>query len=67
VDNWNADFTQDTAADVPASSINTLGKDLVDPDKYMLPFEVASLLLMAAMIGAVLVVNPGKEDENGDS
>jgi NADH-quinone oxidoreductase subunit J len=67
VDNWNADFTQDTAVDVPANSINTLGKDLVDPDKYMLPFEVASLLLMAAMIGAVLVVNPGKEDENGDS
>jgi NADH:ubiquinone oxidoreductase subunit 6 (subunit J) len=67
VHHWNADFTQDTAAQVPASSINTLGKDLVDPDKYMLPFEVASLLLMAAMIGAVLIVNPGKEEENSDS
>ncbi len=66
VDNWNADFTQEDAVDVPANSINTLGEDLVDPDKYMLPFEVASLLLMAAMIGAVLIVNPGKEDENSD-
>jgi NADH:ubiquinone oxidoreductase subunit 6 (subunit J) len=37
---------------------------LVDPDKYMLPFEVASLLLMAAMIGAVLIVNPGKEEDS---
>ena len=67
VHHWNADFTQDTAVNVPASSINTLGKDLVDPDKYMLPFEVASLLLMAAMIGAVLIVNPGKEEEQSDS
>jgi NADH:ubiquinone oxidoreductase subunit 6 (subunit J) len=67
VHNWNAKFTQDTAVDVPANSINTLGEDLVDPDKYMLPFEVASLLLMAAMIGAVLIVNPGKEEEQSDS
>jgi NADH-quinone oxidoreductase subunit J len=61
VKNWNADFTQKDAVSVPADSIYTLGEDLVDPDKYMLPFEVASLLLMAAMIGAVLLVNPGKD------
>jgi NADH-quinone oxidoreductase subunit J len=60
VDDWNADFTQEDAAAVPADSIYTLGEDLVDPDRYMLPFEVASLLLMAAMIGAVLLVSPGK-------
>jgi NADH-quinone oxidoreductase subunit J len=62
VNHWNADFTQEDAVAVPADSIYTLGKDLVDPDKYMLPFEVASLLLMAAMIGAVLLVNPGKDE-----
>ncbi len=67
VDDWNADFTQEDAADVPADSITTLGEDLVDPDKYMLPFEVASLLLMAAMIGAVLLVNPGKEERTAIS
>ena len=33
----------------------------------MLPFEVASLLLMAAMIGAVLLVNPGKEEQTAIS
>jgi NADH-quinone oxidoreductase subunit J len=64
IKHWNADFTQKDAIAVPANSINTLGKDLVDPDKYMLPFEVASLLLMAAMIGAVLLVNPGRDGKS---
>jgi NADH-quinone oxidoreductase subunit J len=63
VDGWNADFTEDHPASVPADSIQTLGKQFVDPDKYMLPFEVASVLLMAAMIGAVLLVHPGKDEE----
>jgi NADH-quinone oxidoreductase subunit J len=66
VNNWSvADFTQEEADDVPADSVTTLGKDLVDPDRYMLPFEVASLLLMAAMVGAVLLVNPGQDEESG--
>jgi NADH-quinone oxidoreductase subunit J len=66
VHNWNADFSQRHPAAVPADSTFTLGKELVDPYGYMLPFEVASLLLMAAMIGAVLLVNPGKaEDADG--
>lgn len=57
-DSWNADFTQDDAAAVPEDSIMQLGEDLVDPERFMLPFEVASVLLMAALIGAVLLVNP---------
>jgi NADH:ubiquinone oxidoreductase subunit 6 (subunit J) len=28
---------------------------LVDKDQYVLPFEVASLLLTAAMIGAIVI------------
>lgn len=68
VDDWSADFTEENPADVPADSVVNLGKDLVDPDKYMLPFEVASVLLMAALIGAVLLVSPGKTkaDEDGE-
>jgi len=40
----------------------------VAPDRYMLPFEVASVLLMAALIGAVLLVSPpkAKADERGE-
>ena len=32
-----------------------LGKALVDPNQFVIPFEVASVLLLAAMIGAIMV------------
>jgi len=67
VHHWNADFSQKHPAAVPSDSIFTLGKELVDPYGYMLPFEVASVLLMAAMIGAVLLVNPGKAEDGAES
>jgi NADH-quinone oxidoreductase subunit J len=35
--------------------IAALGAALVDPQGYVLPFEVASVLLLAALIGAVVV------------
>jgi NADH-quinone oxidoreductase subunit J len=46
-----------TAADIPAGfdSISELGNALVSPDAYVLPFEVASVLLVAALVGAVYV------------
>lgn len=36
-------------------TIEVLGAALVSPDHYVLPFEVASVLLLAALIGAVVV------------
>ena len=46
-----------TAAPYPADfdAIAQLGEALVSPDAYVLPFEVASVLLVAALIGAVYV------------
>ena len=46
-----------TAADFPSGfdSISELGNALVSPDAYVLPFEVASVLLVAALVGAVYV------------
>ena len=41
------------ASDV--DTIKALGTALVSPDHYVLPFEVASVLLLAALIGAVVV------------
>lgn len=38
-----------------SSSIVKLGQALVSPDAYLLPFELASVLLVAAMIGAIFV------------
>ncbi|HKG54376.1 MAG TPA: NADH-quinone oxidoreductase subunit J [Anaerolineales bacterium] len=46
-----------TATEIPAGfdSISELGNALVSPDAYVLPFEVASVLLVAALVGAVYV------------
>ena len=46
-----------TMGDIPAGfdSISLLGNALVSPDAYVLPFEVASVLLVAALVGAVYV------------
>ncbi len=41
------------AADAPADAIQRLGADFVGP--YVIPFEVASVLLVVAMIGAIII------------
>jgi len=38
-----------------ADPVRALGVALVSPDKYLIPFELASVLLIAAMIGAIYV------------
>lgn len=46
-----------TAAVFPSDfdAVTELGNALVSPDAYVLPFEVASVLLVAALVGAVYV------------
>ncbi len=46
-----------TAAAIPPGldTLGKLGTALVSPNGYVLPFEVASILLLAALIGAVYV------------
>jgi NADH-quinone oxidoreductase subunit J len=46
-----------TASAIPSGfdSVALLGDQLISPDAYVLPFEVASVLLLAAMVGAVYV------------
>jgi NADH-quinone oxidoreductase subunit J len=54
-----------TAAVYPSDfdAVGALGNALVSPDAYVLPFEVASVLLVAALIGAVYVAfNPRSGD-----
>ncbi|MDX2163287.1 MAG: NADH-quinone oxidoreductase subunit J [bacterium] len=46
-------------SDMVATTVD-LGVALVDGDQYVLPFEVASLLLTAAMIGAIVIA---REDD----
>ncbi len=44
-----------TPGQVPADSITRLGTALVDAGGFAMPFEVASVLLLAALIGAVTI------------
>lgn len=52
---WNG--LSATASAIPSGfdAISELGNVLTSPDAYVLPFEVASVLLVAALIGAVYV------------
>jgi NADH-quinone oxidoreductase subunit J len=44
-----------TPGPVPEHSIALLGQALVDPQGFVLPFEVASVLLLVALVGAVTI------------
>jgi NADH-quinone oxidoreductase subunit J len=49
----------------PESGLDVLGKALVDVDGFILPFEIASVLLVAALIGAIVVARaPMGRQEN---
>lgn len=52
-----------TAAAIPegVDTLRNLGTALVSPDAFVLPFEVASVLLLAALVGAVYVASGNKE------
>ena len=52
---WNG--LSKTAANIPSGfdAVGELGNALVSPNAYVLPFEVASVLLVAALVGAVYV------------
>ncbi len=41
--------------------VQALGRALVDPQGYVVPFEVASVLLLAALIGAIYVAWGGRQ------
>ena len=58
---WAAPGGALTAA--PADNIETLGKSLVDPAQFVLPFEVASVLLLVALIGSVYVARERSKGE----
>jgi NADH:ubiquinone oxidoreductase subunit 6 (subunit J) len=42
-------------AGVPADAISELGQALVSPNQFVLVFEVASVLLLVALVGAVII------------
>jgi NADH-quinone oxidoreductase subunit J len=45
------------AAAAPSpDNLADLGRALVDPNRFVLPFEVASVLLIGALIGSIVIV-----------
>ncbi|MDK1029326.1 MAG: NADH-quinone oxidoreductase subunit J [Anaerolineae bacterium] len=58
--NWDG-FSQ-TPADFPSDfdGVAELGNALIDPNQFVLPFEVASILLVAALVGAVYIASNRK-------
>lgn len=43
-------------------SVAELGRSFVNIDAFVIPFEIASILLLAALVGAILVAWPKAED-----
>jgi NADH-quinone oxidoreductase subunit J len=60
---WDG-FTK-TAPDLGSGfdSVSMLSQALVSPDAFVLPFEVASVLLLAALVGAVYIAFQKKGEE----
>ena len=61
--NWSG--ISQTSATIPPGfdAVSALGDALISPNAYVLPFEVASILLVAALVGAVyLAFNPRSGD-----
>ena len=40
---------------IPEDSLTLLGFGFVDPNQYMLPFELASVLLLIALVGSIVI------------
>lgn len=59
-DKFGANLPEDATGDVDYVTVDEIGRALVSQDGFVLPFEVTSLLLTAAMIGAIVVA---REDE----
>ncbi len=60
--NWSG-FAKTPSAELSADMIGRLGAALVSPDAYLLPFEIASVLLLAALIGAVYVASDAAKNK----
>jgi NADH-quinone oxidoreductase subunit J len=59
--NWKGFTTTLPELANSAGRISQLGLALVSPNQYVLPFELASILLVASMIGAIFVAGEKKQ------
>jgi NADH-quinone oxidoreductase subunit J len=50
----------------PENSVRALGQSLVSLDQYVLQFETASVLLLAALIGSIVIALPPKTTQTDE-
>ena len=46
---------------ITGDSVKALGLAFVDPNQYVIPFEVASVMLLVAFVGAIVVAGESKK------
>lgn len=63
VGQWPSVNAAAPALDATRDTIVELGTALVSPEGYVIPFEVASVMLLAALIGALVVARPQKKEK----
>lgn len=59
--NWPASHLAMDPMTGPEMDIAKLGLELVSPQGYLIPFEATSILLLAALVGAIYVASDHKE------
>jgi NADH-quinone oxidoreductase subunit J len=52
---WPLGLEAEARPALGGDSTEGLGMALLDPDQFMLPFEIASVLLLGAMVGAIVI------------
>jgi len=64
IQTWpSAEFSgvPEAGAEVLRGSVAEIGRMLVSPDEFVVVFELASVLLLAALIGAIFIARPEEE------
>jgi len=60
---WTRTGTTTMPLPASATDLAALGKALVDPNGYLIPFELSSILLLAALVGAIYTAVENKEEK----
>jgi NADH-quinone oxidoreductase subunit J len=58
---WQIGIQVDSVPYFAGGVTEMLGKALLDPQGYVLPFEVASVLILGAMVGAIVIAREKRE------
>ena len=61
---WAVTTPPELSVEEVGASVAGLGQALVDVSQFVLPFEVASVLLLAALVGGIAIASPPQENNH---